>query len=245
MFLTYALTMDAEQNHSKAPSSSKRRTFLITLCFLAVSIASGIWAAGLDNEITPDKAVPLPVVLVGLFGAMLLAFLLGTSMRGPWGALVNLNRVIAWPMAFGYVWVHYAFHMHHGNPGGLAALQTVPRVFFIVSFIWIAFHAGVAFKIYGAPWRLKMRTLHHWYIALSWMVLIVTIPVFSIPALGASPVLMTIAWLFFAPHISMNMFNLLGRVPNSYISSRTGRFTGTAIYAAFIVVAAINSFPVL
>jgi hypothetical protein len=237
--------MALEQKLSKVDPSSKLRTYLITVSFLVVSLASGIWAAGLDNESTPDIAVPVPVVLIGLFGAMLLAFLLGTSMRGPWGALININRVIAWPMAFGYVWVHYAFHMHHGNPGGLAALQTVPRVFFIVSFIWIAFHAGVAFKIYGAPWRLKLRTLHHWYIALSWMVLIVTIPVFSIPALGASPVLMTIAWLFFAPHISMNMFNLLGRVPNAFISSRTGRFTGTGIYAAFILVAAINSFPVL
>ncbi|MCF8546587.1 MAG: hypothetical protein K9G02_01545 [Microbacteriaceae bacterium] len=237
--------MVALQKPVSSALASKLRTNLTLISFLAVSLASGIWATGLDSEITPNNPVPVEVVLVGLFGAMILAFLLGTSLRGPWGALINLNRLIAWPMAFGYVWVHYAFHMHHGNPGGLAALQTVPRVFFIVSFVWIAFHAGVAVKVYGAPWSLKLRTVHDWYIALSWMVLIVTIPVFSIPALGANPLLMTIAWLFFAPHISMNMYNLLGRVPNSLVSSNVGRFAGTSVYAAFIVVAAINSFPVI
>ncbi len=237
--------MVALQKPVSSALASKLRTNLTLISFLAVSLASGIWATGLDSEITPNNPVPVEVVLVGLFGAMILAFLLGTSLRGPWGALINLNRLIAWPMAFGYVWVHYAFHMHHGNPGGLAALQTVPRVFFIVSFVWIALHAGVAVKVYGAPWSLKLRTVHDWYIALSWMVLIVTIPVFSIPALGANPLLMTIAWLFFAPHISMNMYNLLGRVPNSLVSSNVGRFAGTSVYAAFIVVAAINSFPVI
>jgi hypothetical protein len=224
--------------------SVKAKSSLITILFLAVAVSSGIWAAGLDNELTPNLPIPVEVVLIGLGGAMLMAFLLGVSLRGPWGALINLNRVIAWPMAFGYVWVHYAFHMHHGNPGGLAALQTVPRVFFIVSFVWIAFHAGAAVKVYGAPWRLKLRTVHDWYVLLSWLVLVVTIPIFSVPVLGASPLLMTIAWLIFGPHICMNMYNLLGRVPNKYVSSFAGRAIGTSTYAAFVAVAAVNSFPV-
>ena len=222
----------------------KPNSLLITFSLISLALASGIWAAGLDTKITPATSLDSTVVVVGLAGAMLLAFLLGTSLRGPWGALVNLNRIVAWPMAFGYVWVHYAFHMHHGNPGGLAALATVPRVFFIVSFVWIAFHAGAAAKIYGAPWRNRLRTFHDAYVALSWLVLLVTIPIFSVPALGASPALMALAWLFFAPHICMNMFNLLGRVPNDIISSRPFRQVGTAVYAAFVAVAAINSFPV-
>jgi hypothetical protein len=115
----------------------------------------------------------------------------------------------------------------------------------MVSFVWIAFHAGVAAKVYGAPWRLKLRTVHDWYVGLSWMVLLVTIPVFSVPALGASPLLMTIAWAFFAPHICINMYNLLGRVPNRVVSSSIARIVGTAVYAAFVLVAAVNSFPVI
>jgi hypothetical protein len=228
----------------KKDSPSKLKSQLTIYAFILVAIASGIWAASLDSEITPNIPIPVSVVLVGLAGAMLLSFLLGASMRGPWGGLINLNRILAWPMSFGYVWVHYAFHMHHGDPGGLAALQTIPRVFFIVSFVWIAFHAGVAAKVYGAPWKLKLNTFHDWYIGLSWMVLLVTIPIFSVPALGASWILMTIAWLFFAPHICVNMFNLLGRIPNKLISSKSGRVVGTLIYAGFVFVAAINSFPV-
>ena len=225
-------------------SKSTFRSSVIAISLVLLASASGIWAAGLDTSITPISPLNANVVLVGLGGAMLLAFLLGVSIRGPWGALVNLNRIIAWPMAFGYVWVHYAFHMHHGNPGGLAALATVPRVFFIVSFVWIAFHAGAAVKIYGAPWRLKFRTVQDIYVVLSWLVLFITIPIFSVPALGASPALMAFAWAIFGPHICMNMFNLLGRVPNRAISSKLGRSIGTLIYAGFVLVAAINSFPV-
>ncbi|MEY4349245.1 MAG: hypothetical protein RL719_542 [Actinomycetota bacterium] len=227
------------------PPKSNYRALLITVAFVVTAIGTGAWSAGLNNELTPTGQAPTNVVLIGLFGAMIIAFLLGTSLRGPWGALINLNRILAWPMAFGYVWVHYAFHMHHGNPGGLAALHVVPRVFFMVSFVWIAFHAGVAAKVYGAPWRLKLRTVHDWYVGLSWMVLLVTIPVFSVPALGASPLLMTIAWAFFAPHICINMYNLLGRVPNRVVSSSIARIVGTAVYAAFVLVAAVNSFPVI
>ena len=223
---------------------SKKSSWLIAAVLVLLAAASGIWAAGLDNSITPKAPIPTSVTLVGLGGAMTISFLLGTSLRGPWGALVNLNRIVAWPMAFGYVWVHYAFHMHHGNPGGLPALATIPRVFFIVSFVWIAFHAGAAWRVYGAPWRLKFRSFHDLYLIFSWLVLVITIPVFSVPSLGASPILMGIAWGVFAPHICMNMFHMLGRVPNVAISSRWGRVIGTSIYAGFVAVAAVNSFPV-
>ncbi|HLP23721.1 MAG TPA: hypothetical protein VK139_06735 [Microbacteriaceae bacterium] len=216
---------------------------LVTVGLILSAVVSGWWAASLGEPAGGHPHIDTAVVLWGLGGAMAIAFLLGAGLRGPWGALVNLNRIIAWPMAFGYVWVHYAFHMEHGEPGGLAALHVVPRVFFVVSFVWIAFHAGVAAQLYGAPWKLRPKTVHDWYVALSWLVLLVTIPVFSVPALGASPVWMAIAWAIFAPHIVFNMFHMVSRTPVAWLNRGPGRIAIVVTYAGAVAIAAVNSFP--
>jgi hypothetical protein len=108
----------------------------------------------------------------------------------------------------------------------------------------ILFIALAAVKVYEAPWCLRLGTVYDRYVLFSWLVLVVTIPVFSMRVLGARPLLMTIAWLIFGPHICMNIYNLLGRVPNICISSSAGRSIGASNYAAFVAVPAVNSFPV-
>lgn len=183
------------------------------------------------------------VVLGGLATALFLGFLLGTGIKGPFKALINLNRILAWPMAFGYVWVHYAYHMEHGQPGGLAALDVAPRVFFVASFVWIAFHAGVAAKTYGAPWKLKLKSFHDFYVASSWLVLLITIPVFSIPALGSSPIWMGLAWLVFAPHLTINVYHLAKRTPMTWLNKGVGLWLVVGGYLLAIAYSAVHSFP--
>jgi len=180
---------------------------------------------------------------LGILGAILLSLLVGLGIKGKPTALINLNRLLAWPMAFGYIFVHYAYHMEHGQTGGLMALDIVPRVFFLVSFVWIAFHAGVAYKTYGAPWKLKLRTANDFYIASSWLVLVITIPVFSIPALGAMPIAMALAWVVFAPHLAINVFHMSKRVPVSSISEGIGPWVVSGVYLIAILNAAVMSFP--
>ena len=227
---------------SRAETSTRKNT-LITYSLILLAIASGAWAYSLGEPDHSHRNLTDAVVIGGLVSAMFLGFLLGTGIKGSWGALLNLNRIIAWPMAFGYVWIHYAYHLEHGQPGGLAALDIVPRVFFVSSFIWIAFHAGVAAKTYGAPWKLRPKTTYDWYVALSWLVLIITIPVFSVPALGASQILMALAWLVFAPHLSFNVYQLARRTPAKAINSGVGLWLIVGGYAIAIAYAAFHSFP--
>jgi hypothetical protein len=223
--------------------TSTRKNTLITYSLILLAIASGAWAYSLGEPDHSHRNLTDAVVIGGLVSAMFLGFLLGTGIKGSWGALLNLNRIIAWPMAFGYVWIHYAYHLEHGQPGGLAALDIVPRVFFVSSFIWIAFHAGVAAKTYGAPWKLRPKTTYDWYVALSWLVLIITIPVFSVPALGASQILMALAWLVFAPHLSFNVYQLARRTPAKVINSGFGLWLIVGGYVIAIAYAAFHSFP--
>jgi hypothetical protein len=227
---------------SRAETSTRKNT-LITYSLILLAIASGAWAYSLGEPDHSHRNLTDAVVIGGLVSAMFLGFLLGTGIKGSWGALLNLNRIIAWPMAFGYVWIHYAYHLEHGQPGGLAALDIVPRVFFVSSFIWIAFHAGVAAKTYGAPWKLRPKTTYDWYVALSWLVLIITIPVFSVPALGASQILMALAWLVFAPHLSFNVYQLARRTPAKAINSGFGLWLIVGGYVIAIAYAAFHSFP--
>ena len=227
---------------SRAETSTRKNT-LITYSLILLAIASGAWAYSLGEPDHSHRNLTDAVVIGGLVSAMFLGFLLGTGIKGSWGALLNLNRIIAWPMAFGYVWIHYAYHLEHGQPGGLAALDIVPRVFFVSSFIWIAFHAGVAAKTYGAPWKLRPKTTYDWYVALSWLVLIITIPVFSVPVLGASQILMALAWLAFAPHLSFNVYQLARRTPAKAINSGFGLWLIVGGYVIAIAYAAFHSFP--
>ena len=227
---------------SRAETSTRKNT-LITYSLILLAIASGAWAYSLGEPDHSHRNLTDAVVIGGLVSGMFLGFLLGTGIKGSWGALLNLNRIIAWPMAFGYVWIHYAYHLEHGQPGGLAALDIVPRVFFVSSFIWIAFHAGVAAKTYGAPWKLRPKTTYDWYVALSWLVLIITIPVFSVPALGASQILMALAWLVFAPHLSFNVYQLARRTPAKAFNSGVGLWLIVGGYVIAVAYAAVLSFP--
>ena len=227
---------------SRAETSTRKNT-LITYSLILLAIASGAWAYSLGEPDHSHRNLTDAVVIGGVVSAMFLGFLLGTGIKGSWGALLNLNRIIAWPMAFGYVWIHYAYHLEHGQPGGLAALDIVPRVFFVSSFVWIAFHAGVAAKAYGAPWKLRPKTTYDWYVALSWLVLIITIPVFSVPVLGASQILMALAWLVFAPHLSFNVYQLARRTPAKAINSGFGLWLIVGGYVIAIAYAAFHSFP--
>ena len=227
---------------SQVKSSISKNT-LLTYSLVILTIASGAWAYSLGEPIHSHKNLTEAVVLGGVASAMFLGFLLGTGIKGRWGALLNLNRIIAWPMAFGYIWIHYAYHMEHGQPGGLLALDIVPRVFFVSSFIWIAFHSGVAAKTYGAPWKLRPKTTYDWYVALSWLVLVITIPVFSVSALGASPILMGLAWLVFAPHLSFNVYQLARRTPAKQFNSGIGLWLIVGGYVSAIAYAAFHSFP--
>ena len=222
---------------------STRKNTLITYSLILLAIASGAWAYSLGEPDHSHRNLTDAVVIGGLVSGMFLGFLLGTGIKGSWGALLNLNRIIAWPMAFGYVWIHYAYHLEHGQPGGLAALDIVPRVFFVSSFVWIAFHAGVAAKTYGAPWKLRPKTTYDWYVALSWLVLIITIPVFSVPALGASQILMALAWLVFAPHLSFNVYQLARRTPAKAFNSGVGLWLIVGGYVIAVAYAAVLSFP--
>lgn len=222
---------------------TKTRNLVLTVTLVLLAISSGAWAYSLGEPAVSLAHLTESVVVGGIVSAIFLGFLLGTGIKGPWGALINLNRILAWPMAFGYVWIHYAYHMEHGQPGGLAALDIVPRVFFVASFIWIAFHAGVAYRAYGAPWRLKVKGIHGFYVATSWLVLLITIPVFSVPALGASQVLMALAWLVFAPHLTFNVYHLAKRVPSKLVNSGPGLWVITSGYLVAIAYSAVHSFP--
>jgi hypothetical protein len=216
---------------------------ILTVTMLALAMAFGAWGYSLGEPESSHTNLTEEVVVLGILGAILLSLLVGLGIKGKPTALINLNRLLAWPMAFGYIFVHHAYHMEHGQAGGLMALDIVPRVFFLVSFVWIAFHAGVAYKTYGPPWKLKLKTMHDFYVASAWLVLIITIPVFSIPALGAIPIAMALAWVVFAPHLAINVFHMSKRVPISSISEGFGPWVVSGVYLIAIVNSAIMSFP--
>jgi hypothetical protein len=80
-------------------------------------------------------------------------------------------------------------------------------------------------------------------VALSWLVLVITIPVFSVSALGASPILMGLAWLVFAPHLSFNVYQLARRTPAKQFNSGIGLWLIVGGYVSAVAYAAFHSFP--
>jgi hypothetical protein len=150
-----------------------------------------------------------------------------------------LNRYVAWFFSIGYIVVHLATDIHHG--GGLKQMSSPVRTFFIVSFVWIAWHVWVAVKAFGFPKQLKnMRDVYHWD---AFAVLFITVPIFSVPAWGSSQILMFIAWFFFAPHLALNVWYLLSRSKVSFLRRNDFRMLATLSYLAIITYAAYHSFP--
>ena len=89
---------------SRVKTSISKNT-LLTYSLVILTIASGAWAYSLGEPIHSHKNLTEAVVLGGVASAMFLGFLLGTGIKGRWGALLNLNRIIAglWPLAtFGF-----------------------------------------------------------------------------------------------------------------------------------------------
>lgn len=217
---------------------------LSVFALFALAIASVGWAISLGNPSHSHATNSELLNLASPLLAIILGFLVGTSIRGPISSRLNVNRILAWIFAYGFLWVHYAYSMHHGNSGGLQALDVVPRVFFILAFVWIAFHAGIAKQTYGWPFSKRPASFHDWYVLLSWGVLFFTIPVFSVPVLGASPVLMAIAWLLFAPHLLANVYFLSKRTTVRLLNQGIGQWLVVLSYAVLEFFAAIRSFPI-
>jgi hypothetical protein len=119
-----------------------------------------------------------------------------------------------------------------------------------VSFVWIAWHVWVALRAFGFPKQLRtMRDVYHWdAIAVLFVtvpifsVLFVTVPIFSVPAWGANPTLMLIAWAIFAPHLALNVWYLLHRSSVAWLRRTSVKTTGTLIYLAITAYAAYHSF---
>ena len=71
----------------------------------------------------------------------------------------------------------------------------------------------------------------------------ITVPIFSVPAWGASLTLMLIAWVFFAPHLALNVWYLLSRSRTAFLRRYDLRVVATISYLAVITYAAYHSFP--
>jgi hypothetical protein len=87
-----------------------------------------------------------------------------------------------------------------------------------------------------------MRVVYHWDAI---AVLFVTVPIFSMPALGANPTLMLMAWAIFAPHLALNVWYFLHRSSVAWLRSTSVKTTGTLIYLAITAYAAYHSFPTM
>jgi hypothetical protein len=154
-------------------------------------------------------------------------------------ATIRWNRYLAWFFSIGYLVVHILSDIEHG--GGLAAMPLPIRIFFIVSFVWIAWHVFVFVKAFGFPKQLKnMRDFYHWDAV---GVLFITIPIFSVPAWGSNQILMAIAWIFFAPHLALNVWYLLARSQSAILRRTDIKLISTLSYLAITAYAAYHSFP--
>ena len=154
---------------------------------------------------------------------------------------VQVNRYVSWFFAVGYVLVHYIWPLRHGE-GDLMTMDLVPRTFFMISFVWMTAHAVLAWRLYGFP-SLRPRNFREVYILGSWLVLLITTPIFSVPALGASPLLMAIAWPPLAFHLAMNAWHLCGRLPWRWVRASASRMFIVLLWLAWIAGAAVKSFP--
>ena len=228
---------------TKTEKAKNSKNYLAYSALVLVLVLSVVWAVSLGSPAHSHFENSELVTVASPLFAIFLGFLVGTSIKGPVKALLNINRIWAWLFAFGFLWIHFAYKMEHGNSDGLRALDLVPRLFFITSFIWMAFHAGVAKKFYGWPWSKKPKNFHDWYVLLSWGVLVITIPVFSVPILGANQFLMALAWLVFAPHLLGNIYLLAKRTSLGIFNRGLGLWTLVVGYAVLEYLAAIRSFP--
>ena len=125
--------------------------------------------------------------------------------------IITLNRSVSWLFAVGYALIHYAYPHRHGD-SSMMEVATVPRVFFMTSCIWMLAHVIVAQRMHGWS-RLRFKGLRDVYVFTAWLVLCITTPIFSIPALGASQILIAIAWPPLAIHLALNVWYLCGRAP--------------------------------
>jgi hypothetical protein len=154
---------------------------------------------------------------------------------------VDWNRRVSWFFAVGYVFVHYAYPLRHGE-GDLMSMELVPRTFFMVSFVWMSVHAGMAWKVYGKP-KLFPGSLREVLVLDSWLVLLITTPIFSIPALGASRLLMALAWPPLAGHLALNAWFLCTRAGVPLLRSVAAKVLVVILWLGVVLGAAVQSFP--
>jgi len=152
-----------------------------------------------------------------------------------------MNRSLSWVFAVGYVLVHYLWPIRHGE-GDIMSMDPIPRIFFMTSFVWMSAHVWVAWRMYGPP-KLRVKTLKDFYVLDASLVLLVTTPIFSIPALGASPLLMIIAWPPLAAHLALNVWFLCGRARTPLFRTTPFRIGMVGLWMAWVAGAAIRSFP--
>lgn len=157
-------------------------------------------------------------------------------------SLIVWNRYFSWFFGIGYVVVHYIYPHRHGD-GGLMEMDLIPRYFFMASFVWMTFHAIVAYQMHGLP-KWPIKSLRDLYIIDAWLVLLVTTPIFSIPALGASQLLMAIAWPPLAIHLALNVWYTLARAPWPLLRTTTARIICMVIWLGIIAGAAVQTFPI-
>ena len=122
------------------------------------------------------------------------------------------------------------------------SMDPVPRIFFMVSFVWMSIHAWIAWKVYGKP-KVRPRSLRELLVLDSWLVLLITTPIFSIPALGASRLLMALAWPPLALHLALNAWFLCARSGWAILRSSVAKALVVALWLGLVLGAAIQSFP--
>ena len=152
--------------------------------------------------------------------------------------LIAYNRILAWPNALGYLIVHLAYDMKHGDPMHLIPLPAA--IFFGVSSLWLLWHIWMGWKTYGWP---KSLNSHGIFVILSYSMVFTTIPIFSIPELGKNPILMVIAWVPLAPHLGWNIWRLQKRLEYRIFQFTSVRIGVTGLYMTLILAGAIKSFP--
>ena len=156
--------------------------------------------------------------------------------------LITINRYLSWFFAVGYLVVHYVYPHRHGDTSLVTTGPDIPKIFFMTSFVWLLFHAYVAAQMHGWP-RIPPRTLRDVYIVDAWLVLLITTPIFSIPSLGASQLLMAIAWPPLALHLALNVWYTAARAPWPTLRSTQTRIILIVLWLAITAGAAVQSFP--
>lgn len=152
--------------------------------------------------------------------------------------LIQINRILAWPNALGYLLVHLIFDMKHGDP--MDAMPLPAAIFFGVSSLWLLWHIWVGWKMFGWP---KTFNSHGIFVVLSYSMIFTTIPIFSIPELGKNPFLMVLAWIPLLPHLAWNIWRLQMRLEYKLFQLTFVRISVTGVYILLILIGAVKSFP--